>query len=73
MVDTLTQLSVLDDDRITADEKHRYKGISRLKGNPLLSREFFTVIRMPHEKAIFCQNQASSLFKESEEANTALP
>lgn len=34
VVDTLKQLSILDDLRITAEEKHRYKGTSRLKGLP---------------------------------------
>ena len=32
MVDTLKQLTILDDIHITADEKHRYKGISKIKG-----------------------------------------
>eukprot|EP00112_Aurelia_sp_Birch-Aquarium-sp1_P010801 Seg2294.8 transcript_id=Seg2294.8/GoldUCD/mRNA.D3Y31 product="Leucine-rich repeat-containing protein 43" protein_id=Seg2294.8/GoldUCD/D3Y31 len=32
VVDTLKQLNILDDVRITADEKHRYKATSKLKG-----------------------------------------
>jgi len=31
VIDTLKQLTVLDDTHITADEKHRYKGISKIK------------------------------------------
>lgn len=32
-IDSIRQLTILDDVRISADEKHFFKGLSKLKGN----------------------------------------
>ena len=34
-IDSIRQLTILDDIRISADEKHFFKGLSKLKGRPL--------------------------------------
>lgn len=34
-IDSIRQLTILDDIRISADEKHFFKGLSKLKGNDL--------------------------------------
>lgn len=35
-IDSIRQLTILDDIRISADEKHFFKGLSKLKGTDLV-------------------------------------